>query len=134
MCVSTRQSPVGKKLELVIGRMAFWRPCLECECRCVIPPIGAPINDPVIGEVMPFRLLFDRHGFYLRVVPDKCPKLFGACLALRFEPVGNALRLAVPVSVRQVVEEIVVASKVPGYAPPFIVVALVLTRDRPSIN
>src|SRR5204862_8158495 len=93
-----------------------------------------PINDFMIGKVMPLRLLLDGHGPYRLVVPDKRPKLFGVYLTLRFKPVGNALCLAVSVTVREIVEDIVIASKVAVYAFAFIVVTLPRSCYRASVD
>jgi hypothetical protein len=64
-----------EKLEFVVGRMTFRRPALNANAVASFPNRSAN-KRPVIGKVMPFRLLFDRHAFYRRVGTSKCPKLF----------------------------------------------------------
>src|ERR1043166_4229536 len=63
----------------------------------------------MVGEVVPSLLLLDGHSFEFRVVPDQRPEVLGINLAQSFEPSRDPLRLLALKSLRETIEQVVVA-------------------------
>src|SRR5690606_25213828 len=119
MSMAAREAPVRKCLDLGGCGVSFRRSCLERPCDRIVVPRRPPKYDPMILEPVMRRLIFDRNGRDLRVIPDECPDLFCVNLSLGSHPVGNALRFAAHIPRREVVENVVVRPELPVDTLPF---------------
>src|SRR6266705_3296911 len=110
--------------------MTLGRAALKRKSSCVLRPIAAPIENIVVGKVVPGRLSLDGRGLKVRVVPNQRPKIFRVNLIESFQPRSHTLRLGALEALRQAIEQIVIGMKMPLRMSAWILLALAGARQR----
>src|SRR5882757_10060571 len=109
--------------------MPLRRTALERNRRRLCVPAASPEDDIVVREVMPPLHLLYRRRLQLRIAPRQRPPLFLAGVPHALHPIGDALNLAIVVSRRQIVEQVVVRFEMTTRMTALIVIAHLRSRQ-----